>query len=111
MFTSKIREAAKPFGLTWQGVRESANLVATAAGARLVIVDLRLPTALEALRMLAAEPATAAIPSVGFVEHERTDVMQAARESGCSDVMAKGQFANALPRLMASLAPPEPPAI
>jgi CheY-like chemotaxis protein len=106
MFTSKIREAAKPFGLTWQGVREPSGLLASAVGAKLIIVDLRLPTALEALRMLAAEPGVAAIPSVGFVEHERTEVMEAARASGCSDVMAKGQFANALPRLMASLVAP-----
>ena len=29
--------------------------------------------------------------------------MDAARAKGCSDVMAKGQFANALPRLLASI--------
>ena len=29
--------------------------------------------------------------------------MDAARAMGCSDVMAKGQFANALPKLLASI--------
>jgi hypothetical protein len=29
--------------------------------------------------------------------------MDAARAKGCSDVMAKGQFANALPKLLASI--------
>jgi CheY-like chemotaxis protein len=105
VFTSKIREAAKSCGLTWQGVRDPAALASTAAGARLIILDLRLPTAMAALDLLAADPATANIRSVGFVEHERADVMDAARAVGCSDVMAKGGFATALPRLMASLAP------
>ncbi len=105
VFTSKIREAAKSSGLTWQGVRDPAVLASTAAGAKLIIVDLRLPTGLAALELLAADPATANLRSVGFVEHERADVMESARAAGCSDVMAKGQFATALPRLMASLAP------
>jgi hypothetical protein len=51
--------------------------------------------------------ATAPVPglrTVGFVEHERTDVMEAARAKGCTEVMAKGQFANALPKLLAAIA-------
>ena len=40
--------------------------------------------------------------TVGFIDHERTDVMDAARAAGCADVMAKGQFANALPKLLAA---------
>ena len=42
--------------------------------------------------------------TVGFIDHEKTDVMDAARAKGCTDVMAKGQFANALPKLLASIA-------
>jgi len=34
--------------------------------------------------------------------------MDAARAAGCSDVMAKGQFANALPKLLASIAAASP---
>jgi len=107
IFTSKIREAAKPLGLSVQGTRDPAALVAGAAGgAKLVIVDLRLPVAMDALAALAANPAAAAVPSVGFIDHERTDVMEAARVCGCGQVMAKGQFSTALPRLLTSLAPP-----
>jgi hypothetical protein len=36
--------------------------------------------------------------------------MDAARAKGCSDVMAKGQFANALPKLLASIVV-NPPAV
>jgi len=106
LFSSKIRETAKPLGLTIQGLREPAALVAAAsAGAKLVILDLRLPMALVALDALAADTDAAAVPSVGFVDHERSDVMDDARARGCGEVMAKGQFSTALPKLLASLLP------
>jgi hypothetical protein len=106
LFTSKIREAAKAVGLSLQGAREPAALLAAAkGGARLVIVDLRLPSALDALAALGADPGAKGVPSVGFIDHEKTEVMDQARERGCGQVMAKGQFANALPRLFASLTP------
>ena len=56
-----------------------------------------------ALDALAAAPASAPVRTVGFIDHERTDVMDEARAKGCTDVMAKGQFANALPKLLAGL--------
>jgi CheY-like chemotaxis protein len=110
LFASKVREAAKHLGLTIQGVREPQALAAAAREAKLVIVDLRVPRALEALDALALDPTARAVPSVGFIDHERTDVMDAARAKGCGQVMAKGQFANALPKLLASVMPPLPPA-
>jgi hypothetical protein len=100
LFSSKVREAAKASGLTVQGAREPAAFVEAARGARLAIVDLRLPAAgaaLEALQAVSPRPRT-----VGFIDHERTDVMDAARAQG-AEVMAKGQFASALPKLMAAL--------
>ena len=107
LFTSKIREVAKQVGVTLQASRDPAALVAAATGgAKLVILDLRLPAALEALAALAADPAARAVPSVGFIDHEKTDVMDAATAAGCGQVMAKGQFANALPRLLGGLLPP-----
>jgi len=106
LFSSKVRETAKPMGLTLQGARDVAGLVAAArAGARLVIVDLRLPVALEALGTLAGDPTLAGIATVGFIDHELGDVMEQARARGCAQVMTKGQFANGLPKLLAPLAP------
>jgi len=110
LFTSKVREVAKHAGVTVQAARDPVALAIAARDARLVILDLRLPRALEALDVLAADPATREVPKVGFVDHERTDVMEAARAKGCSQVMAKGQFANALPRLLAALQGTPPPA-
>jgi CheY-like chemotaxis protein len=104
MFSSKVREVAKQTGVSIAAAREPAAWAAAAREAKLAIVDLRLPTALAALDALAAQPGSVRV--VGFVEHERTDVMDQARAKGCSDVMAKGQFANALPKLLAGVAGP-----
>jgi hypothetical protein len=108
LFTSKIRETAKSFGLSVQSFRDPTALVLGAASGdvKLVIVDLRLPLALDALSALAADPAAKAVPSVGFIDHEKTDVMDLATARGCGQVMAKGQFANGLPRLLGALVPP-----
>ena len=101
LFTSKIREVARQLGVTVQGAQTPAALLESASGARLVIVDLRLEGALEALAGLAADPARAGLRSVGFVDHERKDVMEAATARGCDEVLTKGQFARELPRLLA----------
>jgi hypothetical protein len=110
LFASKVREAAKHLGLTIQGVRDPQALATAAREAKLVIVDLRVPRALDALDALASDPAARAVPSVAFIDHERTDVMDAARAKGVGQVMAKGQFANALPKLLAGVVGPLPPA-
>jgi len=110
LFASKVREAAKHLGLTIQGVRDPQALAAAAREAKLVIVDLRVPRALEALDALSSDAAARAVPSVAFIDHERTDVMDAARAKGVGQVMAKGQFATALPKLLAGVMGPLPPA-
>jgi hypothetical protein len=101
MFTSKIREVAAQLGLTVQNAPDPAALARGAVGAKLVILDLRLDRALDALDALAADPAIASVPRVGFVDHEKVDVMDAARAKGCQRVMTKGQFAKELPTLFA----------
>ena len=65
-----------------------------------------MPTALAALDALAAAPPAPSVRTVGFIDHERVEVMDEARAKGCTDVMAKGQFANALPKLLAGLSTP-----
>src|SRR5262249_44070895 len=94
VFTSKIRDAAERLGVAVEGVRQAAAVVEPARRAQLVIVDLRLPDALEALELLAGDPEASAVATVGFVDHERLDVMETARALGCRHVLAKGEFAN-----------------
>jgi len=101
MFSSKVREAAKATGASVQSRRDVPALVAAARDAKLVIIDLRLPIALGALDALTAAASSA--PVVGFIDHEKTDVMADARAKGCTQVMAKGQFATALPKLLSAL--------
>jgi hypothetical protein len=103
LFSSKLREAATQLGLDAKGAPDPAALARAAPGAKLAIIDLRLDRAIEALDALAADPALADIPRVGFVDHEKLDVMDAARAHGCTQVMAKGEFAKRLPSLLAQL--------
>jgi hypothetical protein len=104
LFVSKIREVAESLGVTVKPIRDVDTLPAAAHGARLVVLDLALPQALQALERLAGDPATAAVPSVGFVGHERLDVMDTARALGCRQVMAKGEFASKLPSILREIA-------
>src|SRR3954462_3818346 len=104
MFTSKIREVARQLGLEIQAAADPAALSRAAAGARVVIVDLRLPQALEALDALAAQPAGATV--IGFVHHEKVEGMDAGPARGCTRVLTKGQFAKELPALLAGRVPP-----
>ena len=99
-FAAKIQNAAGHLGIEAERATDARSLHAAAAGAALVIVDLRLPHALDALALLAADATTAAVPSVGFVDHENVAAMDAARARGCGTVLSKRSFATKLPELL-----------
>lgn len=103
LFSSKLREAAKATGVSVQAARDASGWAAAASEAKLAIVDLRMPAALAALDALSTAHPPQSLRTIGFIDHERTDVMDQARAKGCTEVMAKGQFANALPKLLSSL--------
>jgi hypothetical protein len=98
LFTSKIRETAQQLGLDVQAVRTAADVASATQAARVFIVDLRRPDALTAL-----EAAAPGASKIGFIDHERTDVMEAARDRGCV-ALAKGKFSTELPRLLSATA-------
>jgi len=100
LFVSKLREAAEPLGLDVRGTRDADACAAAARGAALVVLDLRQPEGLRALERLAADPETAGVRSIGFVDHERLDVMETAKALGCGQVVAKGQLAVELGRAL-----------
>src|SRR5437899_539161 len=85
LFVSKIREVALQLQLAVTSVRDAEALLASAKDARIVIVDLRVPAAVDALARLPAS-----LPKVGFIDHERTDVMERAESLGCR-ALAKGK--------------------
>jgi CheY-like chemotaxis protein len=96
LFTSKIRATAAALGHSASAVSDPNTLCEAARSARLVILDLRLPSALAALRLLRATPETADVRTIGFVDH----VMEEARRLGIHQAMAKGAFSTSLPKLM-----------
>jgi len=108
MFTSKIREVAKQIGVSVQGVRDPAALAgAMSGGAKLVILDLRLRR--PAMRCAAGRGPGDARHTVGrLIDHEKTDVMDAARAQGCGQVMAKGNRERATPSCSAASLRPRP---
>jgi hypothetical protein len=99
-FVAKIRDAADRLGIAQRSARDAAGLAEAARGAGLVIVDLRRPDALAALDALAADPATAGIRSVGFIDHENVDAMKAAAARGCTTVLSKQRFASELAAIL-----------
>ena len=94
LFTSKIRETARQLGLDVQPVRAVGEVANATQAARVFIVDLRRPDALAAL-----EAAAPAATRIGFIDHERVDVIEAARARGCL-ALPKGKFASDLPRIL-----------
>ena len=47
-----------------------------------------------------ADPALAAIPTVGFASHVQTDVIEAARRAGVGEVLARSAFTQRLPEIL-----------
>jgi len=101
-FAARIRDTAGHLGLETASAADAEGLHAAARGAALVILDLRLPDSLRALDLLAADPATARVPSIGFIDHEQVETMRAATDRGCARVLSKRKFSQDLPELLAS---------
>ena len=98
LFVGKIRETARQLGVEVEPAKDPRELPAQARSAQLVIIDLRRPDAIQILKELPRE-----VPRIGFIDHERVDVMDAARAEGCRPY-AKGKFSSELPHLIAAIA-------
>jgi len=101
-FVAKIRGAAAALGVEATAATGPESLAAGAGAAKLLIIDLRRRDALRALELLAAEPSTAGVRSIGFVDHENAEAFEAARRHGCDTVLSKRKFSAELPALIAS---------
>lgn len=97
LFSSKIRTTAKNAGVELVFARTPAEILDQARALRpsLVIFDLNSIKAvpIETVAALKRDPALATIPTLGFVSHVQTDVIDAARAAGIDDVMARSAFA------------------
>ena len=104
MFVSKIRTTALHLGAAVAFARSSEGALAEMrkSAPSLVIFDLN-NARVDPLGTLAAmkrDPALAAIPTVGFVSHVQTDVINAARQAGVDDVLARSAFSERLAEIL-----------
>jgi len=96
MFSSKIKTAANLLGVDLRFSRSLEGALETMRKnpTSLVIFDLnneRLnPLAIVA--GMSADPALASIPTVGYASHVQTDVINAARQAGVGEVLARSAF-------------------
>jgi PleD family two-component response regulator len=104
MFSSKIKTAANQLGLPLAFARSSSTALAEMrkAAPSLVIFDLNNPRTdpLGIVAAMHADPTLAAIPTVGYVSHVDTAVIDAARQAGVTDVLARSAFATQLPEIL-----------
>jgi CheY-like chemotaxis protein len=104
MFTSKIRSAATHLGVPLAFARSSAAALSEmrASAPALVIFDLNSSRTdpLGTVAAMKADPALAAIPTVGFVSHVQADLIDQARQAGIGEVMARSAFTQRLPELL-----------
>ena len=104
MFTSKIRTTANQLGVAVAFARsaESALTEMRKSPPALVILDLNNPRTqpLAIVGAMKADAALASIPTVGYASHVQTDVIDAARDAGVQEVMARSAFTQHLASIL-----------
>jgi CheY-like chemotaxis protein len=104
MFTSKIKTTATGLGARVVFARSSEAALAAMRSERpaLVILDLNNPRTdpLGVVAAMKADAALADIPTVGFVSHVQTELIDTARAAGVTNVVARSAFAMHLPQIL-----------
>lgn len=104
LFSSKIRATAKGSGVELAFARSPNEILekARALAPSLAIFDLNSAKTnpIDTIAAMKRDPALAGIRIVGFVSHVDTRVIQAARQAGADDVMARSAFAGSLAEIL-----------
>jgi PleD family two-component response regulator len=104
MFTSKIRTAASQLGVDVTVARSSEAALAEMRKTvpSLVIFDLnsRRADPIGTVSAMKRDPALSSIPTVGFVSHVQTALIDAARDAGVDEVLARSAFTTRLPEIL-----------
>lgn len=107
IFLAKIQQTAQQLGLTLR-TAEPARLTAAMGGplpcAAIVDLNLRSLPAVDVVRTIKENPATAHTFVLGFVSHVQTELIEKARAAGCDLVLARSAFSQQLPQLLTKLA-------
>jgi PleD family two-component response regulator len=104
MFSSKIKTAANQLGVDLRFSRSADGALETMRKnpTTLVIFDLNNER-ISPLGIVAAmkqDAALATIPTVGYASHVQTDVIQAARQAGVGEVLARSAFTQQLGEIL-----------
>jgi CheY-like chemotaxis protein len=106
MFTSKIKTAAGQLGVPVAFAKSSGGALDQMRkdAPSLVIFDLNSARTdpLATVAAMKGDPALASIPTIGFVSHVQTDLIDAARRAGVGDVMARSAFTARLAEILRS---------
>ena len=104
MFTSKIKTTASQLGVTVTFARspDAALAEMRKSPPALVVFDLNNPRTdpLGIVARMKQDPALASVRTVGYASHVQTDVINAAREAGVDDVMARSAFTQQLAAIL-----------
>ena len=104
MFTSKIKTTAGQLGVavTFARSREAALAEMRKSAPSLVILDLDSTRTdpLGTMAAMANDATLASIPTVGFVSHVQVDVINAARQAGVGEVLARSAFTQQLAAIL-----------
>jgi DNA-binding NarL/FixJ family response regulator len=106
LFSSKIRATARQAGVDLAFARTSDEVLsqARASSPALVIFDLNSAKTepIATIAALKADPALAAIRTIGFASHVHTALIAAAREAGADQVLPRSAFAGNLTDILLS---------
>jgi PleD family two-component response regulator len=106
MFASKIKTAARQLGVVVAFARSSGAALAAMqeSAPALVIFDLNNPRTdpLGTVAAMKRDPATASIRTIGYASHVQTDVIDAARQAGVDEVLARSAFTSRLEEILTS---------
>jgi PleD family two-component response regulator len=106
MFTSKIKTTAAQLGLpvTFARSADAAMTEMHKTAPSLVILDLNnnRTSPLDLISNMKQDPALRSVRTVGYVSHVMTDVIDAARKAGVSEVLARSAFSERLADILSA---------
>jgi DNA-binding NarL/FixJ family response regulator len=106
LFSSRIRATAKQVGVDVQFARTPDEILAQARSIKpsLAIFDLNSGKTdpVGTIAALKADPAIAAIRTIGFASHVHTALIAAARQAGADEVLPRSAFASHLADILLS---------
>ena len=104
LFASRVKSTATAVGARVQLVRTADEMVraATQESPALIVIDLDIRTLdpIELIKRLRADDQPVSAPILAYVSHVREDLIEAAREAGADQVMARGAFARNLAAIL-----------